>query len=258
MELNEIENIYHKIKPENINLKSFDTKDSLNDKIWGLKGMNLPVRKRLLQIAGEFIDTLSLGDDSVPTDIVVVGSMAGFNWSKYSDIDLHVMYDFQKLDDNIDLLKKYFTAKKNEWNTQHSELTIYGYEVETYVQDVSEENASDGVYSIIKDRWIKMPTSKNTYINKKLVCYQAAKLINEAERLNLEIKTCDDRDRLIELRDELNLFYKEICQGRKDGLAQDGEGSTGNIVFKVLRRSGHLEMLRNLKFSIFDKINSLR
>lgn len=102
-----------------------------------------------------------------------------------------------------------------------------------------------------------MPTAKNMQINKKLVCSQAAKLMNAADLIRNQIEDCNDRERLKELKDELHDFYKEITKGRRDSLAADGESGTGNIVFKVLRRSGHLDMLRELKTFVFDKINSL-
>jgi len=37
-----------------------------------------------------------------------------------------------------------------------------------------------------------------------------------------------------------------------------GEYSTGNIVFKVLRRSGHLDILIDLKRNTYDIINTIK
>lgn len=56
----------------------------------------------------------------------------------------------------------------------------------------------------------------------------------------------------------INKFYESICQSRKDGLAADGEGSPDNITFKVLRRTGHLGKCRELKFKLYDKIQSMK
>lgn len=256
MHLNEVEELFDSVSPENINLKSFETKDTLSDKIWNDEGMKANVRKRLLNIGMKFIESLKI-DWAMPKDIVVVGSIAGFNWSKYSDIDLHILYDFSEVNENEELVKNYFDTIKDEWNNKHDELSIYGYEVETYVQDIHEENASDGIYSLIKDRWIKVPTTKDLKLNKKLICMQAAKLINAAEELEKNIDGCHSVKMLKSYKEELDELYTSITQGRRDGLASDGEGSTGNIVFKVLRRSGHLGMLRELKNKVYDKINSI-
>ena len=57
----------------------------------------------------------------------------------------------------LNILKKYFTECKNDWNLKHSNLKIEGYDVELYVQDVNEENASNGVYSLMNDEWVKQP-----------------------------------------------------------------------------------------------------
>ena len=88
-------------------LSSFHLKDKLNPKIWELpneRAMSDPkgqvevmvpkVRERLLDIAYEFIDFL--GVDVIVSDVVMTGSLANFNWSKYSDVDLHIISDFEQ------------------------------------------------------------------------------------------------------------------------------------------------------------------
>lgn len=67
----------------------------------------------------------------------------------------------------------------------------------------------------------------------------------------------DDVLRLTRLQTELEELYTFITKGRREGIAKDGEQATQNIVFKVLRRSGRLDMLRHLKYEIYDKINSI-
>ena len=135
-----------------------------------------------MDISEKFIDHLGI-DWAEPVDVVVVGSIAGYNWSKYSDIDLHVLYDFNDIDQNTDFVKKYCDAKKNEWNNQHEMLRIMGYDVETYVQDKGEENASDGIYSLYKDRWLQRPSQTNDSIDRTAVRRLSAKLINKADDL---------------------------------------------------------------------------
>ena len=44
-------------------------------------------------------------------DILIVGSIASFNWSKYSDIDLHIITDFKAINDNTELVKNYLYSK---------------------------------------------------------------------------------------------------------------------------------------------------
>ena len=93
MEINEVNTIINKIYPNQINLKSFNFKKELNPKIWKNGKLKDNIRKRLVKIAKEFVESTEL--DFIPVDIVIVGSIASFNWSKYSDIDLHIITDFK-------------------------------------------------------------------------------------------------------------------------------------------------------------------
>lgn len=255
MLLNEVEEIYDSISPAQINLKSFETKESLNPKLWNENGeLDSKIRKRLLTIAMDFYDSLNI--ETLPKDIIIVGSNAGYNWSKYSDIDLHILLDFDEINDNTVLLKNYFGAKKITWSSQHN-ITIRGYEVELYVQNIHDENASDGVYSLIKSEWLQIPHAKDIRLDKKLITHQAAKIINLIDKyLEEPIQDLNKND-LEKLYIKSDKLYKLIFQNRRDGIAQFGENATPNIVFKVLRRSGHLEALRQLKFKIYDKLESL-
>ena len=82
-------------------LKSFKPQSELNPKIWYLPNekymgdpegqkykMRPEVRERLLEIAYQFLDYLDI--DLIVTDIVLTGSLANYNWSKYSDFDIHI------------------------------------------------------------------------------------------------------------------------------------------------------------------------
>lgn len=95
----EMDQLLDSVMPNQINLKSFDNKKDLNSDIWYNCKMKENIRNQLLKIAYEFIETLKI-DWTEPIDIVIVGSIAGYNWSKYSDIDLHIIYDFSKISDN--------------------------------------------------------------------------------------------------------------------------------------------------------------
>lgn len=255
MTLNEVEKIYDSVSPRQINLKSFETKETLNPKLWKAGRLNYKIRQRLLTIAMDFYDSLDI--DILLSDIILVGSSASYNWSKYSDIDLHLVIDFSKIDKNSELLKKYFNSKKNDWNREH-DIQIMGYDIEVYVQDINEANASDGVYSLVKNQWIQIPTSKNLKLNKTLISQQAAYLINRIDRLAQKTSQTSNIRVLKRLYNIVNDLYKNIIHNRREGLNSYGESAVGNIVFKVLRRSEHLAKLRNLKTIIYDKIESIK
>jgi hypothetical protein len=114
-------------------LMSFGTKETLNPKIWNDVDTDTPVLKNgirvaLLQIAGEFMDFL--GEDLFVDDIRFTGSLANFNWSEFSDIDLHLYVDFSQFEPkDRDVYKELFQLKKTLFNTTHN-ITVKGYEVE--------------------------------------------------------------------------------------------------------------------------------
>ena len=136
-------------------VKSFETKETLSDQIFEVekKGkfvMRDDIRKRLLEVSNDFIESLNV--EFFIHDIVLTGSLANFNWSQYSDVDLHVLIDYEESKYEKDILKEFFDAKKQVWNEKH-DIKIKGFEVEVYVQDVNEDHVSSGVYSILHDKW---------------------------------------------------------------------------------------------------------
>jgi hypothetical protein len=61
-------------------------------------------------------------------------------------------------------------------------------------------------------------------------------------------------DEEIDVAKELIDKYKEkLRKFRTCGLEKDGEYSSENLVFKILRRNGYLEKLRNSTQDILDK-----
>ena len=121
-------------------ISSFDLQKNLQPDIWVENGekINPKVRKNLLEIAYQFIDTFGL--DVVVDDIEVVGSIANYNWSKYSDIDLHIIVDFNQFSDSTkDLYVEFFDLKKIVFN-QKRNLKMFGFDVEgvDYNKDTNE------------------------------------------------------------------------------------------------------------------------
>jgi hypothetical protein len=244
-----------RIKPNDINLKSFEYKKELNPKIWKDNKLKENIRQRLISIAKEFIDTTGL--EIVPIDIVLVGSIASFNWSKYSDIDLHVIVDFKHVNDDAELVKNYLYAKKCAWNDKHKDLKIFGYDVELYAQDISEENVSNGVYSVKFNHWIKIPKFEHNNIKQDLVKQISTLYINKIEYYENKFYELKNTKSFLLLQSKVEYLYDLIIKGRRQSLPKEGEQAAGNIIFKVLRRSGHLGMLNDLKRKLFDKLNSI-
>ena len=89
-------------KSKKIDLSSFKIQDDLNREIWSPGEDSLPkkVRQRLIKIAEDFFNELGLPTTNF-VDITLTGSLANYNWSIYSDVDLHLLVDFSKVDEKI-------------------------------------------------------------------------------------------------------------------------------------------------------------
>jgi len=230
-------------------LDSFSVKETLNPKVWEnpeepKKSTMVPkVRKALMRIAEEFID--DLGEDIFVEDIYLMGSLANYNWSEYSDFDLHIIIDFEKYDDQKELYEELFDLKKKLFNDKHN-IKIFGYDVEVYAQGISDEAHSDGVYSVMNNEWVHAPTKTSKSLDMSVL---KTKIKSWTDKINDAIedaKSEKNPDRLKSLKDKLKDY-------RQSGLEKDGEFSYENLVFKFLRRSGHLGKLFDEKTKIKDK-----
>ena len=133
---------------------SFSAKNTLHPDLWEENTLKSEIRKALQDIVDEFLEFL--GIEVEIEDIQLTGSLANYNYTSYSDVDLHILIDFSKVDENIDLVAEFLKSKKNLWNNRHK-ITIKGFEVEIYPQDASETHHSTGIYSILDDEWIAVP-----------------------------------------------------------------------------------------------------
>ena len=242
-----------------IDFSSFTPQQELNPKIWPNGKINSRVRLKLLDIADDFFKTLKIGWLK-PIDILLTGSMANYNWSKYSDFDLHLLLDFSDVDENVDFVHEYFTAKKKLWNEEHENLMIYGFPVEVYVQDIDENLISNGIYSLYKNKWIIEPSKDNLQslgqyketIKSKAI--ETMKKIDALYNATFDINHGSDGEKLLAQIQKLITIIKGI---RKQSLTKGGEMAAGNIFFKILRRTGYIEKLFNAKTLAYDRKESI-
>lgn len=244
-----------------IDFTSFEPQDELNPKIWDSNGLiNSRVRMRLLDIADTFIDSLDIDWVEID-DIILTGSLANFNWSKFSDFDVHVVLRFKDVDERVEFVSNYFNSKKKIWNNEHDNLKIYGFPVEMYVQDSEEDHTSSGIYSLEKNKWLVKPKKENfenISMNKKFIREKARLLINKIDELSEKVENEKDEYKLDILSKKIKSLFDKIKGIRKESLKKYGEMSTGNIIFKILRRLGYIDKLYNIKLNTYDKIKSLK
>ena len=255
-----IENIQYEVKPEEVDLSSFEKKKQLNPQIWKNENtIDSKVRLQLLDIADDFYDSLEVSFAN-PRDIILTGSICNYNWSDKSDIDLHIVLDFKEISDNTSLLEDYFNTKKNEWNQNHQNLQIFGFNVEVYVEDINAHKVSNGVYSLEKNKWIKKPNFdevddiKPMFQDLKIL---SSKLMTCIDDLKDEFNRTNDLKSIEDIRDTLDYIWDFIKIMRKESLNREGEYSKGNVIYKILRRNGYLDQIFSLSNDIYDKLNSI-
>jgi len=233
------------------NLMAFDIQPDLNQKLWdGDKGVRAGVKGALLAVVEEFLEGLDL--DLNIEDIIVTGSIANYNWSKFSDIDIHIVLDFEMINDNREMVKKFFDAVRANWNKLHN-IFVKGHEVEIYVQDMREPHFSTGVYSLENDQWLVKPKKVKPHIDKETATKKMKHIAREINKLSL-LYDNKQYERSFELAERLK---EKIKRMRRSGLEKTGIYSPENLAFKMLRRSGDIEQLFSIYTQAYDKIYSL-
>lgn len=238
-------------------IDSFKVKDELNPKIWdksdgGQYMLKNKVRDKLLEISYEFIEFL--GVDIFISDITMTGSLANYNWSEYSDIDLHIIADFEQYSEKErELYEELFKLKKTLFNNKH-DINIYDYEVELYVQNEREPHTSTGVYSVLFNEWITEPSPSIESID-----YDAIKQKSNhwMDTIDLVLDNLKDEP-LEEMTEKINLLKDKIKKFRSSGLEEGGEFSDENLVFKTLRRNGYIGKIFDFQSEYIDKSLSLK
>jgi tetratricopeptide (TPR) repeat protein len=237
----------------NIDPSVLIAKADLYPKIWNPKtnSLNDQISIKLKHIARDFI--ASFDYPIKIRDIILTGSIANYNWNQFSDIDLHIVIDFDDVPEQYaTAFKDYFDAKKNLWNKNHI-INIVGHEVEIYIQDINEPHHSTGVFSVLSNKWLVEPSHKDADIDFELIISKTQDLI---DRINSISKLLQDKDydRAISAVEALQ---NKIKKNRKAGLEKGGEYSTENLVFKMLRNGNHLEVLSNFKRQAYDNKMSI-
>lgn len=236
-------------------IQSFKTKEVLCGEIWdgatGTPQMKKDVRKQLMEISDEFLEFLVIELDIA--DIIMTGSLSNYNWSDFSDIDLHVVLDFEDVGENEALIKEFFDSKRINWNTSHN-ITVKGFEVELYVQDEKESHFSSGVYSVLKDKWLVEPKPGGREPDEEKLVSKVVQWMKIIDEVIEQKEGTSEPQKVI---DDINKIRKKLKRFRSTGLEEYGEYSYENLVFKYLRRNGYIGKLLDAKNELVDRVLSL-
>lgn len=219
-------------------------KKELNSSFWENENFNPEIREKLLKIAQDFYTDLKL---TVPIkDIQLTGSLANYNWTDKSDLDVHVLIDFNDIDDNVELVKKALDGMRFIWNLRHK-VKLKGHDVEVYIQDINEQHTASGLFSLMNNEWIRIPRYNPPDIDYKDVDKKFQGIVSEIQQMENMISISDFSS---VSKEEIYLhalkLKKKILEMRKEGLKRDGEFSVENLVFKKLRNEGYIEKIIEL------------
>lgn len=233
------------------NLKEYQLNDvvkfnqELNPVLWEKdESLRPEVRDTLIKIAEDFQEFLGVNGYELD-DITISGSNAGYTYTENSDIDLHLIVDMTKSEKST-IYRELFDAKKYQYNDLH-DYRIDPHEVELYVQDANQEHISQGIYSVLNDEWISVPTRRQIEIDDMSV---SSKFEDVKNRIEAAIKSDD--------LDHMNRIAKKIGEMRRSGLSKTGEFGPENLSFKILRNTGWLEKLKDARNDAKDKKLSIQ
>lgn len=228
--------------------------ETLNSKLFNLEDQQMKpeVRIHLLDIAQEFLEQVPEDLDFDILDIRLVGSNAAYNYNPTSDLDIHIVVNLADIcKEHPEIVQYLFNAEKQRFNVNY-DVTVKGIQAEIYVEDVRAGTSTNGIYSILDDRWIKFPSQPDPS--------EVVEDISEDEQyLNTrgvvqDVLTNGDS---ADIKDVINSLYLI----RKESLEQDGEYGLGNLIFKEIRKTGLLDKLKSKYYEVRSKeltLESLR
>ena len=219
-------------KHDTLNPKLFTEDEVLKDE----------VRNKMLEIVDVFAE--SLKQDGIKfnvDDIILIGSNANYNYTKNSDIDLHIITNTDDLNCPDDLYPLLYSAYRSLFNKKF-DINFYGIPLEVYVETSGTPRVSGGVYSVKDNKWLKRPIATDIpdidteAVNKEVKKWK--------KRYNNIVKKYRG-DLLSE--EDVEDFINDLYALRKDNLSDSGEFGTPNLIFKEMRNLGCLDKLKDMK-----------
>lgn len=217
--------------------------NNLNPKFWVGEAIKPEVREALLRIAKEWAVFANIPLHAIQ-DVILVGGNANYNYTKYSDLDLHLLVRKEEIANCPELIDDYLQDKKQLWALTHN-IQIYDHDVELYAQDLSAATPSgQGVFSLQNSLWLIRPVYQEVNLSDPTI---TAKVNQYMEKIDFLINNrADDRDAFEKLKEK-------IRDMRSSSIQRGGEFAVENLVFKELRNRGYLDKLshhlKNLKVS---------
>ena len=129
----------------------------LNPKLWTIDNeLHSIIRNHLDQIVDQFVSFLNTDNVNINLkDVLLLGSNVSYNYTKDSDLDVHIIADSSALSCSEDILSHLYSAYRSMFNNTFN-IKFYHIPVEIYVELDQTSAKSNGIYSL-KTGWVKFP-----------------------------------------------------------------------------------------------------
>lgn len=211
--------------------EEFQIHDTLNPKLWDDANCLKPeVKNKIVEIVDFFEENLQV--PLVIADIQLCGSNCSFNYTEFSDLDVHIIANFEAVSSETEVLQTVYDLSKTKFNDNY-DITINGVEIELYVQNINSSVMSNGIYSVLENAWIKEPKPIT-----KVTKHSTEK---EVEKWTQHIEAVLHKADYDDILNTINTLYLL----RHNSLNADGEYGKGNQIFKDIRNAGLLTKLKH-------------
>lgn len=226
----------------------------MNPKFWKDEELDPEIRTKLIQIANDFYTDLKV---EVPiVDIQLTGSLANYNWTEFSDLDVHVILELSKINKDVELVKQAMDGIKFQWNQRHN-IVLRGHDVELYAQDVNQLHLASGLYSLMKGEWIRKPKFDPPNVDPMDVKRKVQAYMTEISKLKSDMASAQNVEDARDVMERASVLKKKISRSRDEQLVKHrGEFSVENLVFKELRNNGGIGDLIDIKSKAYSMIYS--
>ena len=227
--------------------------EDLNPALFNNDGKLKPeVKDKVTEIVNEFLkDFIDVEVELTVQDIILTGSNASYNYTKDSDLDIHIIADVSNIEDTLNLHKVIYNAYKSAFNRKF-EIELNEVPVELYVETQDTPLVSNGIYSVMKDEWVKEPTKEDIPEVDQEAIDKAFKPWEKRYKALVADTTDDVKDET-----EIDKLITSLYELRQSGLSSEGEYSIGNLVFKEMRNKGYLDALKELRHKVISQRLSL-
>ena len=225
--------------------------DTLHPKFWNNDEFREDISRPILKIVDDFISDDEHIKPEMVEDVQLTGSLANFNYSDHSDLDVHILLDFANINKDESIVKRALDGKRFIWNLRH-DIEFNNHEVELYFQDIHEPHVASGLFSLQDNRWIKKPVHDPPEIDHRDVQKKAFEFKKELDLLEEALDNISDAKEFALINKRAKKLKDKIMRMRQQGLTDKGEFSVENLAFKTLRNDETISKLNDLIIKSYD------